>query len=73
MRAVVDDNWVVKMEDILPTKAPLDGVTARKVAHLLKRVCMLYAADYGCLPVELPSAYFANPGGSDCELKAEFA
>ena len=75
MRDGIDDQWTVKMEELLPEpnqSRPQPMEELRRVAHFLRRVCMLYAVDYSCLPVQLPAAYFSDPTNSDCQLKAEF-
>jgi hypothetical protein len=48
------------------------NIPVREVARLLHRICMLYIADYACLPVELPSMYFEATVSNPCLLKPEF-
>jgi hypothetical protein len=62
------DPWDITMDDLL--QRPSDGASQRGVAHLLRRICLLYIADYQCLPLQPPVKYFTDSG--NCELKPEF-
>jgi hypothetical protein len=61
------DPWLITMDDLLQRD---DSTAQRGVAHLLQRLCLLYTADYQCLPLKPPPDYFT--GARNCELKPKF-
>ena len=50
-----------------------EHVPAGDLARVARRICMLYVADYSCLPVKLPDKFFKQPSEKPCELRPEFA